>query len=114
MTTWQEQTLSTEIEAAVRAIPGVSGLFRAGTFAANAIDAGVRLLGIHDGSAPFVRLERNHDGLRADIAIGVHEHSGAVETVRRVQEAAHAVIAAQDPAAAEVRITVVHINDAAR
>jgi hypothetical protein len=112
MTTWQEQALSSEIEAAVRAVPGVSGLFRVGTLA-NAIDAGVRLLGIRDGS-PFVRLERSPDGLRADIAIGVHEHAGAVETIRRVQAAASAVIAAQHPAPADVRVTVVHINDAAR
>ncbi|GGD26948.1 hypothetical protein GCM10010915_03770 [Microbacterium faecale] len=113
MTASQEHTLATDVEVAVRAVPGVSTLFRAGTLASNAIDVGARVIGIRDKSAPLIRVEQDSDGLRADIVIGVEEDAGAVETIRRVQAAARAVLAEQHPAPADIRITVVHINETA-
>lgn len=114
MNTSQKQTLATDIEVAVRAIPGVSTLFRSGTLVSNAIDAGARLIGIREDSAPRVQLEQAPDGLRADIAIGIRERAGAVETIRRVEAAVRAVIAERNSEPADIRITVVHIDETKR
>lgn len=114
MTTSHEHTVGADIERAVRAVSGVAALFRAGTLASNVLDAGARVIGIRDDLAPFVRLDQTPDALRVDIAIGVHQYAGAVETIRRVQTAARAVIEEQHLASAKIRITVVHINDTPR
>lgn len=110
MTTSQEITLAADIEFATRAIPGVTALFRAGSLASNVLDAGARAIGIRDDSDPLIRLERTPEGLRVDIAIGVQDHAGSVETIRRIQAAVRAVIADHHCATADIRITVVHIN----
>jgi len=114
MTISQDQGLAADIENAVRAVPGVSALFRAGTLVDHTIDAGARLTGLRDGSAPLIRLDQATDALRADIAIGVHGRAGAVETTRRAHEAALTAAAAHGPDRVEIRITVVHIDEAQR
>ena len=111
MTTSQEHALAADIEIATRAMPGVTALFRPGALASNVLDAGARAIGLRDDSDPFVRLEQRPESLGVDIAIGIQEQAGAVETIRRVSAAVRAVIAEHHPAAAEIRITVVHIND---
>jgi len=114
MTTSQERTLAADIERAARAEPGVAALFRAGTLASNVLDAGARVIGIRDDSDPLIRLEQTPERLRVDIAIGVQEHAGAVETIRHVQAAVRAVIEERHRAPADLRITVVHITDTPR
>ncbi|MGI6879616.1 hypothetical protein [Microbacterium sp. gxy059] len=114
MTASQERTLAADIELATRAIPGVSALFRAGTLVSNVLEAGAWVIGIRDDSDPLIRLEQTPEGLRADIAIGVHEHVGAVETIRQVQAAVRAVVEEQHLVVADMRITVVHVSDATR
>lgn len=109
--TSQESALAADIEIATRAMPGVATLFRAGSLASNVLYAGARAIGIRDDSDPLIRLEQTPEGLRVDIAIGVQDHAGAVETIRRVQAAVRVVIEEQHGARAEIRITVVHIND---
>jgi hypothetical protein len=111
MTTSQEHALAADIEVAIRAMPGVAALFRAGSIASNVLDAGARAIGLRDDSDPLIRLDERPDGLRVDIAIGVQDHVGAVETIRRVHAAVRAVTAEHDPAAVDIRITVVHISD---
>lgn len=114
MTTSQESALAADIELTARAIPGVAALFLAGSLASNMVDAGARAIGLRDDSDPLIRLEQTPEGMRVDIAIGVQAHVGAVETVRRVQAAVRAVIEEHHRAAADIRITVVHINDTTR
>ena len=111
MTTSQEHALASDIELATRAMPGVGALFRVGSLASNALDAGARAIGIRDHSDSLIRLDQTPAGLRVDIAIGVQAHAGAVETTRRVHAAVRAVIAEQHRAPANIRITVVHIDD---
>ena len=111
MTTSQEHALAADIEVAIRAMPGVAALFRAGSLASNVLDAGARAIGLRDDSDPLIHLDQTPEGLRVDIAIGVQDHAGAVETIRRVHAAVRAVIAEHLSAAADIRITVVHVND---
>lgn len=112
MTTSQDQVRAVDIELATRAMPGVVALFRAGSLASNVFDAGARAIGIRDDSDPLIRIDQTPEGLRVDIAIGVQDDAGAVETIRRVHAAVRAVIAEQHRDTADIRITVVHINDA--
>lgn len=114
MTVSQEPALAVAVERSVRATPGVATLFRAGSFASNVLAASARIIGIRDDSEPLVCLEQTAEGLRVHIAIGVHHHVGALETIRRVETGARAVIDTQHRGSAEIRITVVHISDTSR
>lgn len=111
MTMSQDQVSVGDIEATVRAIPGVSAIFRSGTTVSKVIDAGARLLGIRDDDIPLVRVEQETEGLRVEVAIGVQPSAGAVETTRRVHAAIDALLAQYGIASAEIHITVVHVDD---
>lgn len=112
MTDPQRRDLANGVEAAVRAVPGVYALFPAGGLAGKAIDIGSRLIGVRAGDASLVRVEST-DGeeLHVDIAVGVREHAGTVATARRVQHAARSAIAERRSTRAQIRITVVHIEN---
>ncbi len=106
-----DRELAARIEAAVRAVPGVTEVFRMGGLVSKVVDAGAQILGIQDGETSPVRMERSADGCRVEVALGVDNSAGAVETTRRVQAAIGALGAAQGAALAEIRVTVVHIDE---
>lgn len=107
----KDRELAADIETTVRAIPGVTTLFRTGSIVSKVVDAGVQMLGIQDDGAPLVRLERSPEGPRVEVAIGVHATMGAVETSGRVHEAIVALCTDQGFNPAEIHVTVVHIDD---
>lgn len=110
-----DQVVAAEIEAAVRALPGVTGIFRAGGILSKLADAGAEVLGGPEHRAPAVRWENGANGARAEVSIGVRASAGAAETGARAHEAVSAVCVERGIVGAEVRITVVHIDeDAAR
>lgn len=111
MTELTDHTMAADIEAAVRAISGVSAIYRAGGIISKVIDAGAQLLGVQPREAPLVRWEDTSDGARVDIAIGVHGSAGAAGTSRRVHDAIDALCADRGYAAVQIRITVVHVDE---
>ena len=113
MTTSQEQVLCEDLETSVRATPGVTTIFRSGTIVSNAIDAGARLLGVREEDSPLIRVETTPQGARVEVAIGVRADVGAVQTTPRVHAAIGQVLARHGIVATEIRITVVHVEDAA-
>ncbi|GAA4487160.1 hypothetical protein [Microbacterium panaciterrae] len=108
----RDQELVEDIETAVRAIPGVTGIFRSGTTVAKVVDAGARLLGIRDADASLVRLEQTPEGARVEVAVGVQSSAGAVATTTRVHAAIDALCAGRRIGSVQIRITVVHVDDA--
>lgn len=106
-----DRELAADIEATVRAVPGVTEVFRMGGLVPRVIDAGGQTLGIQHDETSHVRVERSADGDRVQVAIGVDSSAGAVETTRRIQAAIGALGAAQGAALTEIRVTVVHIDD---
>ncbi|GAA3663620.1 hypothetical protein [Microbacterium marinilacus] len=106
----QEQLLATAVETAIRSVPGVAGVFRAGTTVSKLVDVGARLVGAKDEAAPLVRIEESADGGRVDAAIGVQASAGAVDTVHRVHAAVDAALVQHGVVPAEIRVTVVHVD----
>lgn len=111
MTKPTDQTMAADIETAARAVPGVSTVFRAGGIISKVVDAGTQLLGVHQNEARLIRLEHAPEGLRVEVAIGVHAGASAAETSHRVHAAITAMCAGRGCTPVEVRLTVVHIDE---
>lgn len=113
-TSSRAEALASELDIALRTVPGVSALFRAGPRLSSALDAGARLIGVRDAADPLVRVDLRRDGFRADVALSVQDRVGAVETIRRVRAAAAAVADRRGVPLAGVRVTVVHVDESGR
>jgi len=109
-----DQTLAVELESAVRAVPGVTALFRTGGIIAKVVDAGAQILGIEDSQSSLVRVRPTQTGLHVDVAIGIDGGAGAVETTRGVESAIRALAASRGRDVAGIHVTVVHIDDETR
>ncbi|MCS4275931.1 hypothetical protein M2390_001103 [Mycetocola sp. BIGb0189] len=113
MSTVEDFELAAEIEATVRALPGVTGVFQAGLTVARVVEVGARLLGLRDGAATLVLLERESDTVRVSVAIGVDSAFGATETARHTHDAVDTLLRARGDAASSIQLTVVHIEETA-
>lgn len=111
MNTAQVAEVAAEIEAAVRAIPGVADLYRPGSPASNILDAGARRLGLRDDAAPLVRVHGSDGEARVEIAIGIHSAAGAAVTTQAVYRAVRDLLADRDHADARIVLTVVHVHE---
>jgi membrane carboxypeptidase/penicillin-binding protein len=111
MTEAVDQELAADIEAAIRAVPGVASVFRPKGVLSHVIDVGAQLLGRQDARASLTRVERTAEGIRVEAAIGVDSNMSTVETAQRVQAAIDALCDAQGLALGEIHVTVVHVNE---
>lgn len=112
MTDEPEHLLATEIERSIRAVPGVTALFRTGSTMAKLVDAGAELVRGARGAGPLVRIELAPEGARVTAALGVRAAVSSVETLERVRRVVAAELAAHGHAEAEIHLTVVHVNGA--
>lgn len=111
MTELHEQ-LAAEIEAAVRAVDGVTTVFRAGSTAAKVIGAGSQRVGIRNEAAALVRLDLSEERPSAELAIGVCVGANGVDTLRRVHEVVAETLAARQIVNPAIKVTVMHVNGA--
>lgn len=109
-----DRTLSAEIEAVIRSIPGVTAIFRTGSTVSKVIGAGAPLLGLPGDDASLVRVEKTQQATRVELAIGVLSSVAAVETVHRAHAAIDAIVAQRSMTPADIRITVVHVDEKPR
>jgi len=105
---WAE--VAAEIEAAVRATPGVADLYGPGSLMSNAVGAGARRLGLRDADAPLVLVQQNDDGTQVDIALGVHAAAGATVTTQTVHRVVRDLLAGHGQQEARIVLTVVHVH----
>lgn len=103
--------MAADIEAITRAVPGVAGLFRTGSAVSRIVDAGAQALGLGEDAAPLVHVEQSPHGTGVQIAIGVHGAFEAVDVVQHVHAAIESRLSRLDATPAEIRITIVHIDD---
>jgi hypothetical protein len=103
--------IATEIEAALRSVPGVSDLYRSGSLVANVVDAGARRLGLRDDAAPLVLVQDAEAGLRVDVALGVHISAGAGATMLAAHRAVRDLLTGRELRDAQIVLTVVHVDD---
>lgn len=106
----EHHLLRVEIERTIRAVAGVTTLFRTGSTVAKVVAAGSELVSGARESAPLVRLDETPEGVRIEASLGVRTDTSGVETLQRVYEAVEALLAAQGVAVAEIALTVVHVN----
>lgn len=111
MTTDEQKTaLAGAIEDAVRAVPGVTNVFRSGTLVGKAMTAAAERLGLLGSDSPLVILEFEADGARVEVSVGVGVTSPAATAVRAVRAAIERTLAAEAVAMSSARVTVVHIQ----
>lgn len=105
--------MAEQVEAAVRATPGVTGVYAAGTPVARAIGAGARGLGVRREDTPLVVVRRSAGETRVDIAVGVGLADGAAATTRAVHLAVRELLTAQGVGDAHITVAVVHVTEPA-
>ncbi len=106
-----DRELTADIETAVRAIPGVTAIFRPGSLVSKTVDAAARSIGVRDRSEPLIGIDWSPDGAQVEVAISVDDAAGSVETSRRVHAAIGAVCTARGITPGKTSVTVVHIGD---
>ena len=112
MTEPTDRVLAADIEAAVREVPGVASVFRAGGRISQAVDAGAQLLGIQQEDGSLIRWEHSpSEGSRVEVAIGVQNAPGAADTSDRVHAAIAELCADRGYPSVKLHLTVVHIDE---
>ena len=103
--------VAAEIEAAVRAIPGVADLYRPRSLVSNAVDASARRLGLRDADASLVLVQQTGEEFQVDIAMGVHSAAGATVTTQMVHRVVRDLFTEREQEDARIVLTVVHVQD---
>ncbi len=110
MTERDTRAIARNVQTAVEAVSGVSAVFRAGSTARKVIESGMAQLGIRE-SDPTVVVRDGASGMRVDVAIGVQSSAGAAVVAHRAHGAVEAALARDGVTGADIRLTVVHIDD---
>jgi hypothetical protein len=105
-----ERALAAAFEAAVRAVPGVTNVFRSGSLVGNAMAAAAEHLGWGEGGAPLVSVALDAEGVSVEVSLGADASSAVGDTVRAVQRAIDEVAHAAGTAVTSCRATVVHVR----
>lgn len=111
MNTTQVADVAAEIEAVVRAVPGVADLYRPGSPVSNVLDAGARRLGLRAHAVPLVRVQRGDGEAQVEIALGIHSAAGAAATTQAVYRVVRDLLAVREHADARIVLTVVHVHE---
>lgn len=110
MTPSEDRELAAAVDAAVRAIPEVTNVFRSGALASQAIAAAAERLGLRGVEASPVSVRRVDEGAEVEVSLGIALSADLPETLRRAHEAVAAALAVAGVGVAELRITVVHMQ----
>ncbi len=110
MSATSDPILSDEIEAAVRAVPGVVNVYPTGSPVTVILTAAVRSIGLAKGP-PAVVVEGDEHGVRIALSLGVDGRIGAAATIRAAHEAVSHVVSARGGQVLHARITVAHIAE---
>ncbi|MFD2758749.1 hypothetical protein [Gulosibacter faecalis] len=101
--------LAAEIESAVRAVPGVTIVFRSGSALSKLVEAGAQALGLRD-EASLVAVEANDAGVRVTASLGLDAGLSVAETLRRAREVIATLLEARGLREPEIRLTAVYIE----
>ncbi|GAA2016374.1 hypothetical protein [Microbacterium ulmi] len=112
MSAARHRQAATAVEAAVRATPGVSEVYRSGSLVSSIVDAGARLIGLR-GDAPLVVIDGEGANAHVAVSIGVDAASGAAQTCRAVHAAVAESLPEHGLSGAVLSITVAHVVEEA-
>lgn len=102
--------LAAEIEAMVRATPGVRHVYRSGSLVSNVIGAGAVALGVRRSDEPLVSVTRSDLGVSVEASIGIDFTADAADTLRTVHEAIDALLTVQATPRERITLTVVYVQ----
>ena len=102
--------LEAALEAAIRSVPGVTGLYRTGSGVAKLVDASAALLRGQQQRSPLVRVEHGTAGVTVTAAVGVDAAVSSVQVLELASAAVADAVAASQLALEQVHLTVVHLN----
>jgi hypothetical protein len=102
--------LSDEVEAVVRAVPGVVSIYPAGPLISVVMQIGAQALGIGEGASPVV-VDEHDESVRVTLSLGIHASAGASGTARAVTDAITGLLAARGVRHPVIRLTVAHIAE---
>lgn len=111
MTAQEDAVLAGRVESALRSTSGVRGVYRSGSLVSNLIGRGAAALGLSDGDEALVAVTWDGDRAAIDASIAVDGATAAVDSVRAAQQAIEALLAEGGVEAAQIRLTVVHVQE---
>jgi hypothetical protein len=110
MTAESNAALTAEIEAAVRATPGVRSVYRSGSLISNVIGAGAVALGVRSADEPLVSVRRGALGMTVEASIGIDFTRHAADTLRDAHGAIDALLTAQGVLRERITLTIVYVQ----
>lgn len=110
MATEPTAAIAAEIEAAVRATPGVRSVYRSGSLISNAIGEGAVAIGVKSATESLISVRRGSLGVSVEASIGIDFSSDAAETLRAVHAAIDALLSAQGVVRERITLTIVYVQ----
>jgi hypothetical protein len=108
MTPQERGDLALRLETVVRAVPGVTNLYRSGSLVSHLIGDGAAALGVAGSGAPLITVTDGDGDVTVQASLGVAADAGSAATLRAVREA---IIEAMVPRAVRVHLTVAYLHD---
>ncbi|GAA2841075.1 hypothetical protein FB468_2938 [Leucobacter komagatae] len=106
-----EEPLEQALERAIRDVPGVTAVFRAGSPLGKVIEASGELLRGERRPGSLVKVSRTDDVVVAiEVELGVSSEASSVDTLERVYAAVLVLLSTQGLEPGLIRLTVVHIS----
>ncbi|MGO2139938.1 MAG: hypothetical protein ACTH30_05960 [Leucobacter sp.] len=105
-----EEPLEQALERAIRDVPGVTAVFRAGSPLGKVIEASGELLRGERRPGSLVNVSRTDDVVAVEVELGVSSEASSVDTLERVYAAVLVQLNAQGLEPGLIRLTVVHIS----
>lgn len=102
--------IAAEIEAAVRATPGVRNVYRSGSLVAQLLRTGAAALGVGDDSRPVVCVVAGAAGVAVEASLGVDFSAPVGDVLRAAHEAVEAVLRAGGVRSESITLTVVYVQ----
>lgn len=110
MTAEARTGLAAEIEATVRATPGVRSVYRSGSLISGLLRVGAAVLGARSEDEPLVSVVFAEGAVVVEASIGVDEGARSGDTLRAVHAAVDALLDAKGVRRESLTLTVVHVQ----
>jgi hypothetical protein len=110
MTAESRAGLAAEIEATVRATPGVRSVYRSGSLISGLLRVGAEALGVRSDDEPIVSVVLVEGGVAVEASIGVAEGARSGDTLHAVHAAVDALLDEKGVRRRSLTLTVVHVQ----
>lgn len=106
----QRRDLALRIEALLREVDGVCGVYRSGSLISNLLRAGTAALGGTRGGEPIVSVASGADGIAVEASIGVDVGAASGAILREARGAVDALLAAEGLSRESISLIVAYVQ----